>query len=140
MGVGRTVTNLFHPNLTIFDENNIPGRILANAEKIFINVYVFVTILSLVLLLAMKALIYGGFQHQKVHMEGPKRSLRISIWEVWWTQKSIILWARRRRARKNLHMRGFQHQKVHMRRRWPKKSPYGPPSRSGKSPYGEGVL
>ena len=46
MGVERSVANLFHPNLTIFDENNIPGRILADAEKIFVNVHVFVTILS----------------------------------------------------------------------------------------------
>ena len=47
MGVERTVTNLFHPNLTIFDENSILGCILADAEKLFLNVYVFVPIFSL---------------------------------------------------------------------------------------------
>ena len=54
MGVERTVTNLFHPNLTIFDENSILGCILADAEKLFLNVYVFVPIFSLVGLLAIK--------------------------------------------------------------------------------------
>ena len=58
MRVERTVTNLFHPNLTIFDENSILGCILADAEKLFLNVYVFVPIFSLVGLLAIKALIY----------------------------------------------------------------------------------
>ena len=51
MRVERTVTNLFHPNLTIFDENSILGCILADAEKLFLNVYVFVPIFSLVGLL-----------------------------------------------------------------------------------------
>ena len=37
MGVERTVTNLFHPNLTIFDENNILGCILADAEQLFLG-------------------------------------------------------------------------------------------------------
>ena len=60
MGVERSVTNIFHPNLTIFDENNNLGCILADAEKLFLNVYVFVPIFSLVGLLAIKALIYGN--------------------------------------------------------------------------------
>ena len=46
MGVERTITNLFHPNLTIFDENNLLGCILADAEKLFQNVHVFVPIFS----------------------------------------------------------------------------------------------
>ena len=47
MGVERSVTNIFHPNLTIFDENNMLRCILADAEKLFQNVHVFVPIFSL---------------------------------------------------------------------------------------------
>ena len=47
MGVERTVTNLFYPNLTLIDENSILGYLLADAEKLFLNVYVFVPIFSL---------------------------------------------------------------------------------------------
>ena len=67
MGVERTVTNLFYPNLTLIDENSILGYILADAEKLFLNVYVFVPIFSL-------ELRFGPISNKSSHMQLRSRS------------------------------------------------------------------